>query len=66
VIDVTLLTQADLVKSVVIHILIEGGYAIDRKDDDTLATGHRGKISSPRDWLLRRHLGTGRSRVDAM
>ncbi len=58
-IDVTLSTQADLVKTVVIHILIEGGYALDRKDDENLTTGHRGKISGPQDCLLRRRLGTG-------
>ena len=46
-IDVTLSTQADLVKTVVIHILIEGGYALDRKDDENLTTGHRG-ISAAR------------------
>ena len=65
VIAVTLSAQADRVKTEVIETLTEEGYAIDRKDDDTLATGHRGKISSPWDWLLHRHLGTG-SRVEAM
>jgi len=59
VIAVTLSAQADRVKTEVIETLTEGGYAIDRKDDDNLTTGHRRKISSPRDWLLRRHLGTG-------
>jgi hypothetical protein len=66
VIAVTLSAQADRVKTAVIETLTEEGYAIDRKDDDNLTTGHRRKISSPRDRLLRRHLGTGRSRVDAM
>ena len=37
-IDVTLSTHADLVKTVVIHILIEGGYALDRKDGHNLTT----------------------------
>jgi hypothetical protein len=59
VIDVTLSAQADLVKTAVIQIRIEGGYALDRKDDENLTTGHRGKISGPQDWLLRRRLGTG-------
>lgn len=59
VIDVTLSAQADLVKTAVIQILIEGGYALDRKDDENLTTGHRGNNSGPQDWLLRRRLGTG-------
>jgi hypothetical protein len=48
VIDVTLATQADLVKVAVIHILIEGGYALDRKDHENLTTGHRGKSAAHR------------------
>ena len=66
VIDVTLSAQADRVKTAVIQTLTEEGYALDRKDDENLMSGHRGKISGPRDWLLHRHLGTGRSHVDAM
>ena len=58
-IDVPLSTQADLVKTAVIHILIEGGYALNQKDHENLTTGHRGKISGPQDCLLRRRLGTG-------
>ena len=58
-IDVTLSTQADLVKVAVIHILIEGGYALDRKNHENLTTGHRGKISGSLNCLLRRRLGTG-------
>jgi hypothetical protein len=66
VINVTLSAQADRVKTAVIQTLTEGGYSLYRKDDENLTTGHREKIRDPRDWLLRRHLGTGRSRVDAM
>jgi len=66
VIDVTLSAQADRVKTAVIQTLTEGGYALDRKDDENMTTGHRGKIRDPRNWLLRRHLGTGRNRVDMM
>jgi hypothetical protein len=66
VIDVTLLTQADLVKSVVIHILIEGGYALDRKDGHNLTTGYREEVSGLWDWLLRRRFGRGWSRVESM
>jgi len=66
VIDVTLSTQADLVKMVVIHILIEGGYALDRKDHENLTTGHRGKVSGLWDCLLRRRFGRGWSRVESM
>jgi hypothetical protein len=47
------------VKTAVVQILIEGGYALDRKDDKNLTTGHRGEISDPRDWLLRQSLDTG-------
>ncbi len=46
-------------KTAVIQILIEGGYALDRKDDENLTTGRLGNISGPQDWLLRRRLGTG-------
>jgi len=66
VIDVRLSAQADRVKTAVIQTLTEGGYSLYRKDDENLTTGHREKIRDPRDSLLRRHLGTGRSRVDAM
>jgi hypothetical protein len=65
VIDVTLSTQADLVKTVVIHILIEGGYALERKHDENLMTGH-GEISNSRNWLHYRQFGAGSSRVDGM
>jgi hypothetical protein len=66
VIEVTLSAQADRVKTAVMQTLTEGGYSLDRKDDANLTTGHREKIRDPRDSLFRRHLGTGRSRVDAM
>ena len=46
-IDVTLSTQADRVKTAVMQILIEGGYALDRKDDENLTIGYRGEISGP-------------------
>ena len=39
-IDVTLSAQADRVKTAVIQILTEGGYALERKDDENLTTGH--------------------------
>ena len=65
-IDVTLSTQADLVKTVVIHILIEGGSALDRKDGHNLTTGYREEVSGLWDWLLRRRFGRGWSRVESM
>ena len=65
VIDVTLSAQADRVKTAVIQIWTEGGYSLDRKDDENLTTGHREKIRDPRDWLLRQRHDTGLSRVEA-
>ncbi|MEK7236231.1 MAG: hypothetical protein AAB242_06390 [Nitrospirota bacterium] len=65
-IDVMLPAQADRVKTAVIQVLTEGGYAVDRKDDQSLTTGYREEISGPWDWLLRWRFGTGRSRVEAM
>jgi hypothetical protein len=66
VIEVKRSTAVDRVKTAFIQALTEGGYSLCRKDDENLMTGHREKIRDPRDSLLRRHLGTGRSRVDAM
>ena len=66
VIDVTLPAPADQVKAAVMQVLTEGGYAVDRKDDENLTTGYRDEISGPWDWLLRWRFGTGRSRVEAM
>lgn len=66
VIDVTLPAPADRVNTVVMQVLTEGGYDVDRKDDENLTTGYRDEISSPWDWLLRWRFGTGRSRVEAM
>ena len=65
-IDVTLSAPADRVNTAVIQILIEGGSALDRKDDETLKTGYRGEISGPRGWVLRRRLDTGLSLVEAI
>jgi hypothetical protein len=47
------------------QVLTEGGYAVDRKDDENLTAGYREEISGPGDWLLRWRFGTGRSRVEA-
>ena len=66
VIDVTLPAPADRVKTAVMQVLTEGGYAVERKDDESLTTGYREEISGPWDWLLRWRFGTGRSRVEAM
>ena len=66
VIDLTLPAPADRVKTAVMQVLTEGGYAVDRKDDENLTTGYREEISGPWDWLLRWCFGTGRSRVEAM
>lgn len=66
VIDVMLPAPADRVKTAVMRVLIEGGYDVDRKDDESLTTGYRNEISGPWDWLLRWRFGTGRSRVEAL
>ena len=65
VIDVTLPAPADRVTNVVVQVLTDGGYAVDREDDQTLTTGYRKEIPGPWDWLLRWRFGTGRSRVEA-
>ena len=65
VIDVTLPAPADRVTNVVVQILTDGGYAVDREDDQTLTTGYRKEIPGPWDWLWRWRFGTGRSRVEA-
>jgi hypothetical protein len=66
VIDVTLHATADQVKTAVTKVLTEGGYRVDRTDDENLTTGYREEISGPWDWLLRWRFGTGRSRVDVL
>lgn len=65
VIDVTLPAPADRVKTAVVHVLMNGGYDVDREDEQTLSTDYREEIPGPWDWLLRWRFGTGRSRVEA-
>lgn len=65
VIDVTLPAPADRVTTAVVQVLTDGGYDVDRKDDQTLTTGYREEIPGPWDGLLRWRFGTGRSRVEA-
>ena len=43
--------QADQVKTAVIQVLIEGGYAFDKKDDENQRNGYRGEISDPSDGV---------------
>ena len=66
VVDVTLPAPAEQVRTAVIQVLTDGGYDVDRQDDQNLTTGYREEISGPWDWLLRWRFGTGRSRVDAL
>ena len=66
VVDVTLRAPAEQVRTAVIQVLTDGGYDVDRQDDQNLTTGYREEISGPWDWLLRWRFGTGRSRVDAL
>jgi len=65
VIDVTLPVPADQVTTAVVQVLTDGGYDVDRKDDQTLTTGYREEMPGPWNWLLRWRFGTGRSRVEA-
>jgi hypothetical protein len=65
VIDVTLPVPADRVTTAVVQVLTDGGYDVDRTDDQTLTTGYREEIPGPWDWLWRWRFGTGRSRVEA-
>jgi hypothetical protein len=66
VVDATLSAPAEQVRTAVIQVLTEGGYDVDRKDEQNLTTGYRGEISGPWTWLLRWRFGTGKSRVDAL
>ena len=66
VVDITLPAPAEQVRTAVIQVLTDGGYDVDRQDDQNLTTAYREEISGPWDWLLRWRFGTGRSRVDAL
>ena len=66
VVDVTLPAPLEEVRTAVIQVLEDGGYEVERKDDQSLTTGYRQEIRGPWDWLLRWRFGTGRSRVDAL
>jgi hypothetical protein len=50
----------------VIQVLTDGGYDIDRQDDQNLTTGYRKETPGPWNWLLTWRFGTGRSRVEAL
>ncbi|HEX9154189.1 MAG TPA: hypothetical protein VF819_01425 [Nitrospira sp.] len=63
--DITLPAPVENVRAAVIQVLTDGGYDVDRRDDESLSTGYREEISGPWDWLLRWRFGTGRSRVEA-
>jgi hypothetical protein len=65
VLDVTLPVSADKVRAAVVQVLTDGGYDVDRQDDENLTTGYREEIGGPWDWLWRWRFGTGRSRVEA-
>lgn len=65
IVDVTLPAPVEEVRMAIIQVLTDGGYDVDRQDDQNLTTGYREEIRGPWDWLLRWRFGTGRSRVDA-
>lgn len=66
VIDVTLPASAGDVRMAVIQVLTDGGYEVDREDDQNLTTPYRKEMSGPWDGLLRWRFGTGRSRIEAL
>ena len=66
VIDVTLAAPTEEVRTAVIQVLTDGGYDVEREDDQNLTTGYRKEIRSPWNGLLHWRFGTGRSRVNAV
>jgi hypothetical protein len=54
------------VRTAVVKVLTDGGYEVEKEDDQHLKTSYREEISSPWDGLLRWRFGTGRSLVNAM
>ncbi len=66
ILDVTLPAPAEKVRAAVIQVLTDGGYDVDRQDDQNLTTGYREEMGGPWNWLLRWRFGTGRSRVEAL
>ncbi len=65
IIDVTLQAPLGEVETAVIQVLTDGGYDVDRDDDQNLTTGYRKEIRGPWNWLLRSRFGTERSRLKA-
>jgi len=65
IIDVMLPVPADQVRTAVIDVLTDGGYDVDRKDDERLVTDYRQDMRGPWDWMLHWRFGTGKSRVEA-
>ena len=65
VIDVTLPAPADKVRTAVIQVLTDGGYAVDEGDAESLTTGYRADIPGPWDWMLHWRFGTVKTRVEA-
>lgn len=66
VVDVMLPAPVEQVRTAVVQVLTDGGYDVERRDEQHLTTGYREEISGPWDWLLRWRFGTGRSRVEAL
>jgi len=64
-IDVMLPVPAEQVRTAVIDVLTDGGYTVERKDDEQLVTSHRRDIRGPWDWMLDWRFGTGKSWVEA-
>jgi hypothetical protein len=65
-VDVTLPAPTDRVKTAVAQVLVNGGYEVDWKDEQTLSTSYREETGGPWNWLYRWRFGTIKSRVEAM
>ncbi len=65
-IDVMLSAQANDVRAAVAHILTDGGYEVQWKDEETLSTGYRDETGGPWNGLLHWRFGTVKSRVEAL
>ena len=63
-VDVTLPTPTDRVKTAVAHVLTDGGYEVAWKDEETLSTSYRDETRGPWEWLYRWRFGTIKSRVE--
>jgi len=65
IIDVMLPVPAEQVRTAVIHVLTDGGYAVEHKDEEQLVTDYKQDMRGLWDGMLHWRFGTGKSRVEA-